>query len=70
VPFLFKLENFNEKILEKFKKIIKENGNIHKEMYNNDEESFFINCLNRLAELNQHWVLIKPGMEWNTVYSN
>jgi hypothetical protein len=38
VPFLFKLENFNEKVLEKFKKIIKEN---EASMKQNDKKKFW-----------------------------
>jgi separase len=38
VPFLFKLENFNEKVLEKFKQIIKEND---ASMKQNDKKKFW-----------------------------
>jgi hypothetical protein len=38
MPFLFKLENFNEKVLEKFKQIIKENDAIMKQ---NDNKKYW-----------------------------
>jgi len=45
VPFLFKLENFNEKILENFKHIIIQNQNIHEMRDNDEDEDSFDNRL-------------------------